>query len=112
MPVADGQRKRIRGIVRTRQLGEMENAFRHFHHLFFLRAAVADNGQLHLIRCIGYRMQSLLCQRQQNYTARLRNLNAGCDVFRPLMYKNLPRRRISSNGAIVSSFTLFTGRSY
>ena len=81
MPVADGQRKRIRGIVRTRQLGEMENAFRHFHHLFFLRAAVADNGQLHLIRCIGYRMQSLLCQCQQNYTARLRNLNAGCDVF-------------------------------
>ena len=47
----------------------------------FFRAAVADNGQLHLIRCIGYRMQSLLCQCQQNHTARLRNLNAGCDVF-------------------------------
>ena len=60
----------------------MENALCHFHHLFFFCVAVADDRHLDLIRCIGDRMQPLLRECEQNNAACLRNLNAGCDVFR------------------------------
>ena len=93
MSMADSERKRIRRVIRPRELGQMQDIFGHLHHLPFFRVAVADHRHFDLIGRIGNRVQALLCKRKQDDPPRLRHLDTGRDILREkkLLNGNLVR---------------------
>jgi len=75
--VADGQRQRVGGVVRPRDLFQPEQPAGHLHHLLLFGQPVADHRLLDLHRRILVYRHAALLRREQDHPARLRHVDAG-----------------------------------
>ena len=78
MTKSDG--KRVRRVVRSGYIRQMQHAPHHFHDLPFLGAAIADYALLDLERCILINRDAFLPACKQKDTPAVGNAYAGGDV--------------------------------
>ena len=79
--MAERNSDRIRGVIRPRYGGQMQNPAHHVHDLPFFRLAVSDNGLLDLHGGIFVNRYAVLPGTEKNYASCFRNHDAGSDVI-------------------------------